>query len=498
MNYEAARELREREKELECIYGLIRLIETPGITFEGICEGLVDLVPPAWQHPEVTRARLTFDGRVYTAGERGGAVAKQSADVLVHGEKRGALVVGYTRRMPEADEGPFLKEERRLVDALAERLGRAAERLEAEGKLIKERERWERSFASVGEGIYLVDRDFNVIQCNEAFARMLGKSKEEIIGRKCHEIVHGLDRTPESCVTCRAVREQQSARCEMYEPWLKRHIAVAADPSYDAEGNFEFVVHLIRDVSERKRYEAELELVNRELDGYARTVSHDLKGPLSNVAMACELAGSLLEETPGRETMDDFRELLDTGKSSIRRALNLVDDLLVLASTGQQPENPRPVSVSETVREVLRDKDAEISARNISFEIDPDLGRVVADPTHIYQVFSNLVGNAVRYVDGDRPVVRIAYHGDGGEHRYVVRDDGSGIPEDIAETLFRPFIKGRDRSGTGIGLSIVQKIVETYGGQIRAYNDGGAVFEFTLRDCGGDGAPRPDRPVLSE
>ena len=113
---------------------------------------------------------------------------------------------------------------------------------------------------------------------------------------------------------------------------------------------------------------------------------------------------------------------------------------------------------------------------------DEDLGFVKASPTHIYQLFSNLIKNAFEYCDNDWPVIEVRSVGDSeGGHRYLVKDNGSGIPADIMDKVFVPFSRG-DSGQTGIGLSIVERITRVYAGDVKAYNDLGACFEFLLRD----------------
>ena len=116
-------------------------------------------------------------------------------------------------------------------------------------------------------------------------------------------------------------------------------------------------------------------------------------------------------------------------------------------------------------------------------DVDDDLGLVLGDYIHIYQIFSNLVSNAIGHNDSKAPMIEIKSLDNDvqGSHRYLVRDNGSGIPPEDLEMIFIPLFKGRS-GGSGIGLSTVEKIVELYGGEICAYKDNGACFEFTLRD----------------
>lgn len=121
--------------------------------------------------------------------------------------------------------------------------------------------------------------------------------------------------------------------------------------------------------------------------------------------------------------------------------------------------------------------------RGIAVKVDDDLGSAKANPTHIYQIFANLISNAIKHNDNENPVIEVSCLGDDEEglHRYLTRDNGSGIAPEYLGRIFLPFVKGKTGE-TGIGLTTVEKIVAVYGGEIRAYNDNGACFEFTLKD----------------
>jgi len=124
--------LRERVKELTCLYGLAQLVERPTITLEEILRGVLGLLPPAWQYPPITAARIILDGCSYVTANFKERVHIQSADVVVNGERRGRIDVVYAEERPEADEGPFLKEERNLINAVARQIALVVQRREAE------------------------------------------------------------------------------------------------------------------------------------------------------------------------------------------------------------------------------------------------------------------------------------------------------------------------------------------------------------------------------
>lgn len=124
--------LRERVKELTCLYGITQLVERPSISLEEILQGIVKLLPPAWQYPEITFGRIILDGRSYSTPRFQEGQQKQTADIVVSGERRGVVEVVYAEKKPELDEGPFLKEERSLIDAIAGQVALIIERRQAE------------------------------------------------------------------------------------------------------------------------------------------------------------------------------------------------------------------------------------------------------------------------------------------------------------------------------------------------------------------------------
>ncbi len=127
--------LRERVKELNCLYGIAQLVEYHGSAFEPLLQGIVDLLPPSWQYTEVCCARMMLHDRQYaTFGFRESAW-KQAAEIVSGGEAVGAVEVYYYEKRPDLDEGPFLHEERALIDAVAERVGKIVERIETQRRL---------------------------------------------------------------------------------------------------------------------------------------------------------------------------------------------------------------------------------------------------------------------------------------------------------------------------------------------------------------------------
>ena len=163
--------LRERIKELTCLYEIAKLRVREHISLEDLLQGVVDLLPPAWQHPEVACAGITVDGKRYPAPRAMEPVQRHSADIVVAGVRRGSVEVGYTKLMPDMDEGPFLSEERDLLDAVAREVG-----------LTLQRRRAEREAAEIQVQLRHADRLATIGQLSAGVAHELNEPLGSILG----------------------------------------------------------------------------------------------------------------------------------------------------------------------------------------------------------------------------------------------------------------------------------------------------------------------------
>ena len=128
-------DLGERVKELKCLYGISGLVENPDISLDEILRRAADLIPPAWQYPEITCGRIILEGKEFQTENFRETASKQAAKIDVQGQAVGSIEVYYLEEKPESHEGPFLKEERSLIDAVARQLGSIIERKQAEEEI---------------------------------------------------------------------------------------------------------------------------------------------------------------------------------------------------------------------------------------------------------------------------------------------------------------------------------------------------------------------------
>lgn len=137
LSYSSKAALTERVKELTCLYGMAQIASQPDMSLEEIIQGIVELLPPAWQYPEIAFARIILDGISYTTQGFCECRQKQTAKIIVEGMPRGIVELLYVEEKPDLDEGPFLKEERNLIDAVARQVASVVERRQAEQDKLK-------------------------------------------------------------------------------------------------------------------------------------------------------------------------------------------------------------------------------------------------------------------------------------------------------------------------------------------------------------------------
>jgi signal transduction histidine kinase len=196
-----------------------------------------------------------------------------------------------------------------------------------------------------------------------------------------------------------------------------------------------------------------------------------------------KLSLELLKERSASLSQEAAEGILESLLRNVSKTYSLVENLLLLAESGLVLGSLDYVDVFDVVTKVLENNDTELNRRGVLVKLDNEMGKVRANATHVYQVFYNLILNAVRHNRSDTPELAVSYLGKSGPgtHRFLVKDNGQGIPAELTDTLFEPFTKGVG-GGTGVGLAIVEKVIHIYDGSIKAYNEGGACFEFTLKD----------------
>ena len=356
--------------------------------------------------------------------------------------------------------------------------------------------RYRSLFECAPDGIVIADPAGRYIDANTSICRMLGYTREDLLGKSASDIVDGTE-----IVNIDPALSAIKSKSDYHREWQFRRKDGSVFPTdvigtMMPDGN---IMGMIRDITERKETEekirnlnieleqrviertAQLEAANKELEAFSYSVSHDLRAPLRAVN---GFAGMVIGEYGGQVPAEAARYLERIRSNAIKMG-ELIDDLLSFSRLGRQPLKRQEVDMTKLVQNVLDDLAPEREGRQIEIRAGT-LPGCWGDPALLKQVWVNLISNAIKYTRGRAPAhVETGCETGDGEHIYFVRDNGAGFDMRHVEKLFGVFQRlhlAEEFEGTGVGLAIVQRIIHRHGGRIwaEAEKDKGATFRFTL------------------
>jgi PAS domain S-box-containing protein len=262
---ELAHNLGERVKELSCLYAISGLVDTPGISLDEILEGAAAVIRQGWQYPEVTCVRIVLNDREYSTPNYRESPWQQSAAVMVDGEQAGTVQVGYLQPRPESrgdpeGEGPFLVEERNLLDAIAERLGKITERKRAEEAVTHREAELRATLYSIGDAVISTDIHGRVAHMNPVAERLTGWTEADAAGKPLEDAFRIVDeetRRPVDHPVARVLREGRVADLARQTLLVSKDgreipIADSGAPIFEPQGTMTGVVLVFRDQTEER------------------------------------------------------------------------------------------------------------------------------------------------------------------------------------------------------------------------------------------------------
>ncbi len=379
-----------------------------------------------------------------------------------------------------------VKDEKGKVDYQVALVEDITKEREAEERLRNEREKYSSIIANMNLGLIEVDNDDVIQMVNQSFCTMSGFDREELIGNKAAKVVQ----VQEGRIIDEKQAERLVGKSDSYEVEVRnkkgqsRHWLISGAPRYDNNKNVVGSIGIHLDITDQKQLEIqkeklleELEKSNEGLQEYAHIVSHDLKSPLRSISA---LASWLTEDY--HDKLDDNGKFnLQQIQEKIEGMDGLIDGILKYSSINDATLDNTLVDVNEVVggiREII------FVPENVNIVIMNPLPSIKVDKTKIHQLFQNLISNAVVNIERTDGLVEISSKENTSHWQFSVKDNGVGIPKEYHEKIFKVFQSiGNNQRSTGIGLSIVKKIVDVYQGKIwlESTVGEGTTFHFTLK-----------------
>lgn len=373
------------------------------------------------------------------------------------------------------------------------------ERKRMEQSLRESEESYRRIVETAREGILVSNESAVTTYVNRRMSNLLGYREEEMLGRSLLDFFESSFREE----VLDQIEQRKAGITSQYDAVILRSngekiwVTISGSPIFDQKGTFAGSFAMISDITERKKAEqaiillntnlaaraAELEAVNRELETFNYTVSHDLRAPLTSISMCNQIVQAHCGDSPNEELHNVVRVL----DEQIKRMNQIISTLLDFSRLTNCKVGREKVDLSVLARIVAAQLQISAPQRCVSFVIAEGVD-VLGDEGLLMTVLENLIGNAWKYSSNhESALIEFGVAEQDGTKAYFVRDNGSGFDMKYAEKLLLPFQRlpgAEEYEGFGIGLATVDRIVRRHGGRIWAEGEPGkgATFYFTLSE----------------
>ncbi|MBW2095363.1 MAG: PAS domain S-box protein [Deltaproteobacteria bacterium] len=400
-----------------------------------------------------------------------------------------------------------------------------------EKKLRNRTEEFETIFNAIQDFIVVITPEHEIVEVNEAFLKTMGYTREEVIGRRCHEIFQNFSEPckrgdfvcPLEQVIKNRLADQQILTRVDHKGRL-RYIEVTMFPIWGDKGKISKFIEISRDITDRKKEE---EQIRQRLEGMveertrelkethekllhqdkmaslgklAASVVHEINNPVAGMLNFILLMQRIIEEKDlDSRTAGQFAQYLGLMETETRRVSRIASNLL--AFSRQSKLELKPVDINRLVEKTLLLNGNLLKINRVRVErlLDPELPEIVGSEDQLQQVFMNLVSNAAEAMDssdGGMLTIETRHLLEGNQIMIAFTDTGPGIPEENISKLFEPFFTTKKKGkGVGLGLSVAYGIVEEHGGtiQVESALGKGTTFRVLLPVSAGNGGLHGDR-----
>ncbi len=353
--------------------------------------------------------------------------------------------------------------------------------------LESQKQKYSSIIANMNLGLMEVNTEDEILLVNQSFTEMSGYTETELIGKKAGDIF--LETAQEDKIK-NENKKRERGQSNSYElevktkSGAKKHWLISGAPNYDINGNVVGSIGIHLDITNNKILELqkeslllELEKSNDELQEYAHIVSHDLKSPLRSI----DALVSWLKEDNKDKLDETSIQNLDLIEMTLEKMELLISDILNYSSVGADNSKITEVDTNQIVTDLIN---ILYIPDHINVTIVKKLPIVVGDKTKLQQVFQNLMSNAIKFNNKDKGQIQIDVEDKKGYFQFSISDNGIGIDQKFHNKIFKIFhALNKNKDSTGIGLSIVKKIVNLHEGSIwlESELEKGSKFYFTLK-----------------
>lgn len=373
------------------------------------------------------------------------------------------------------------------------------ERLKVKQECQKARQDWKSIFQAIGHPTFILSQDHTILATNKATQKATGLSAEELKGKKCFEIFHSSDIPPKNCPSEILLNSGKVKTLEMEVESLNGTFLISCTPVFDSDNKIEKIIHIATDITDRIKAEKDLKIYrehleemvkdrtkqlessNKELEAFAYSISHDLRAPLRAIDGFTQIL------------MQDYVDKLDSEGRRIGKIIQdnskklgtLIDDLLAFSRLGRISLNVSKIDMKNMIRAIYHEIMVLEDQERIDFSIG-ELATVEGDTSMFRQLWINLISNAIKFSSKrSKAVISVTSENKKDRTIFCIKDNGAGFNMKYKEKLFGVFQRlhtDKEFQGTGVGLAIVQRIINRHNGEVWAegYVDKGAAFYISL------------------
>ncbi len=343
-----------------------------------------------------------------------------------------------------------------------------------------EREKYSRIIANMNLGLIEVDKCGNILSVNQSFLQMSGYLKEDFLGKRSNTVFTSISSNKINLDNSSKPKEIKfKNKLGALKSWL-----VSSAPNYNLNGDFTGYIKVYLDITAIKKLESQKEKLltklkksNEELEEYAHIISHDLKSPLRSINALVNWLKEDNIENLDPISVKNFNLIEDT----LEKMEKLICDVLSYSSVSTTGQNKTYVNLNDIIQNLIK---IIYKPNHISINILNNLPILYGEQTKFEQLFLNLIVNAIKFIDKEVGIININVQDLDKYYKFSVSDNGVGIDSKYHNKIFKIFhTLNKSKDSTGIGLSIVKKIVDLHNGNIWLESElnNGTTFYFTIR-----------------